>query len=330
MVGSLDGWKSNTLLCLLTVIVLYLLVGLLFGVIFGYCFGIMDYLVPKALEAMFLISLVVVSVCYLLVPKTPYGCDKWVEITNDSNPGFNDILERLCGTLSIPKPRIYITSDPFPNAYALGRTPETAHICMTSGLIELFMQGRITEDELTAILSHELSHIAHRDTILMSVAGNCVKALSVSVLIFDFITGMVVGRGSSGGKRGISPYVAMFMVILSSALLLFATISVVTIPGVAVITHCAISRDREYLADKTGATICGKPMALASALRKLNDHSDQHNVVSAYDVSRWTVNPNGIGNHGFFAHLYDTHPPVEKRIRRLELMAEAVKGKPND
>lgn len=330
MVGSLGGWKLNTSLCLLTVIILYLLVGLLFGAIFGYFFGIMDYLIPMATEIMFFVSLIVVVACYLMVPKTPYGCDRWVDITNDSNPGLNDILDGLCRTLSIPKPRMYITSDPFPNAYALGRTPETAHICMTSGLIELFMQEKITVDELTAILSHELAHIAHRDTVLMSVAGNCVKALSVSVLVFNFISGIIVGKSGSNGRGGISPYAVMFMIILSSALLLFATISVVTIPGAAIITHCAISRDREYLADKTGATTCGKPLALASALRKLCDHSDMHRVVSVYDVSRWTINPNGICNHGFFTHLYDTHPPVEKRIRRLEAMARIMRGEVND
>lgn len=327
LVRRIFHWKLNTALCLLTVVVLYSLTGLLFGLIVGYCFGMEGRLIPIAVGIMFSVSLVVVAICYFKVPNTPYGCDEWVEITDDVGPGFNAMLDCLCEFVRIPRPRIYITSDSFPNAYALGKTPETAHVCITSGLIDLLMEDRITRKEFNAIISHELAHIANRDTILMSVAGNCMKALSISVIIFEHFSRILAEKTISNGDKKYSPYFTMVMVLVSLASLIFAMISIVTIPGAAIITHCAISRNREYLADQVGATTCGMPWELASALRKLHDYSASYQVVSAYDVSRWTINPNGIGNHGIFSYLYDTHPPIEKRIRVLNVMTEMIKNK---
>lgn len=322
MYGPQDRWKIDTALSMAVIAVMYSLTGLIFGAVFGYAFGISDYLIPRATGFMFAVSLFVMAICYCYVPDTPRGCEKWVELDEREQPEIYRRIDAMCKSLNMRRPHLYITSDPFPNAYAMGKTPEHAHICLTSGLINLYLDRRIGNDELMAIVGHELSHIAHRDTIVMGVAENCIKALSGSTILIGFMSVMFMGsvNSSTGRRGGVSGPAALFLIIIALLFCIFAVLLIVMIPGAAIISKYAISRNREYLADESSAIITNNPLALASVLRKLENFATDHRVVPPYSVSKWTVNPNGL-KHGLMDGLLETHPSTENRIKRLDKLA---------
>ena len=229
----------------------------------------------------------------------------------------------MCDNLGVPTQRIYITQDRFPNAFAVGRSPDNAHICMTRGLIET-----VNGEELAAVLGHELSHIAHRDTLVKGIARNCTSALTSSSMMIGLISLMFLGSFDSKGNRSGSsagPFVLILMII-AVVMALFALVMVVTIPGACVITKGVVSRNREFLADEGSARITGNPLALASALRKMEDvcvNGTAH--IKAVDAMKWTVDPNCAKGRGIMDRITSTHPSTEERIRRLEMLARELK-----
>jgi heat shock protein HtpX len=229
------------------------------------------------------------------------------EIGPAEAPMLHRLADRLALQYQVPKPRVYISPDPSPNAFATGRNPSHAAICVNQGLLQL-----LDEEELYGVLAHEFAHVRNRDILISSVIAVLAGAIT---MIANFAQwGLMFGgfggrddrdRGGAGGL-----IVGLLMIILA--------------PIAAALIQLAVSRSREFEADHTGAEVSGDPMALASALRKLKRATQ---IVSAQTGSPafahlYIVNPlsgQALGN------LFSTHPPLEERIRRLEAMAAGIR-----
>jgi heat shock protein HtpX len=199
------------------------------------------------------------------------------------------IVERLAGRAGLPMPHVYVSPQQAPNAFATGRNPQHAAVCATQGLLDM-----LDENEIAGVMSHELAHVLHRDILITSVAATIAGAVSVFGYLFMW------GGGRSdrhdGGLEGL-----LFLILA---------------PIAATLTQLAISRSREFNADAGGAQICGNPMYLATALEKIH-YANQRipmNVNPAFN-SMYIAEPRNT--MGPVAELFQSHPPLEKRLTNL-------------
>ncbi|MDR0827391.1 MAG: zinc metalloprotease HtpX [Desulfovibrio sp.] len=220
------------------------------------------------------------------------------ELSESEAPMLHKIVEDLAEAANLPKPRVCLIPQEAPNAFATGRNPEHAVVAVTEGLLKL-----LSPDELRGVLAHEVGHIQNRDILIQCVAGVLGSVIMTVANILQFSA--IFGGGRSGEGRG-----------NAGAALLLAFLA----PLAASLIQFAISRSREYLADATGAHLCGKPLALASALGKLDAYSKQMpmRVGSQATAHMFIVNPFSGAR---MASLFTTHPPVAERIERLKEIA---------
>ncbi|MBF0158174.1 MAG: M48 family metalloprotease [Magnetococcales bacterium] len=214
------------------------------------------------------------------------------EIGPNEAPEFYMIVEDLAHQAGIPIPRVYIINDPVPNAFATGRNPDHAAVAATVGLLHT-----LDQQQLTAVMAHEIGHILHRDTLIATLSAVMVGALT-----------SITHVASSSSHR----HQSWLLMIIA--------------PVAALIIQMAISRQREYGADEAAARLSGEPLWLASALEQLSIANQQQPLQKAIDypatASLFIVNPlTGHVSH-FLDQLFSTHPPMEKRIRRLQMMAD--------
>ena len=221
------------------------------------------------------------------------------EVSPQEFPELHRIVEDLCARMNMPKPRVYICDDPSPNAFATGRNPRHAAVCVTTGILQL-----VTERELRGVLAHELAHVRNRDILTTTIAATI--ALAISFLAQMALWATLLGGGRDNEGEG-------------NALALLA-VALLAAPAAAII-QLAISRSREFEADHTGARLSGDPEALANALRKLEARTRQVPMQVAPAISPlFIVNPFGNRKVSMSA-LFSTHPPLEERVARLERMA---------
>ncbi len=215
------------------------------------------------------------------------------------------ILENLSITAGLPKPRLYIISDPAPNAFAAGRDPKHSVVAVTTGLLE-----RLDRAELEGVLAHELSHVGNRDILVMTVA--VVLAGFLSVLADMILRVSFFGGGDRDSKAG--PLVIVLGVV-----------GIILAPIAAQLIQFAISRKREFLADASGALLTRYPDALASALMKISSYSQPLERASSATAHLYISNPFGPGAaKSFLTRIFSTHPPVEERVAALQGMKGRV------
>lgn len=231
-------------------------------------------------------------------------------LTRKENPRVYNIVENLCMTCGMDMPQINVVDDPQLNAFASGIDKGSYTVTVTTGLTEL-----LTDEELSGVIGHELTHIRNRDTRLLITSIIFVGIIStVMSLTVRMMNNMILfGGGSSrrdGKGNGLSVIVIMLIGLICCAVAYVFTL----------LTRFAISRKREYMADAGGAELCGNPLALASALRKISDNPGLTDVNRDDVAQLFIVHPQGLtqGFMNFFSSLFSTHPDTAKRIEILE------------
>jgi heat shock protein HtpX len=221
------------------------------------------------------------------------------EVGPQEAPELYGIVQELAGRAGLPMPRVYVIDEDQPNAFATGRDPEHAAVAVNTGLLR-----HLSREEVMGVLSHELGHVRNRDTLTMTIAATLAGAIGMLASFGFFFGG---GRDENG--RSANPIIAIAAMILA--------------PLAASMVQMAISRSREYEADRAGAEISGNPLWLASALQRLHEGTQaipnataQANPATAH---MYIDNPLSAGG---MASLFSTHPPMEERIARLQAMAQ--------
>ncbi len=221
------------------------------------------------------------------------------EVTPDEEPRLHAIVDSVAAMANMPKPKVYTIQNDSPNAFATGRNDKHAAVAATTGIMRI-----LNERELTAVFGHELGHIRNRDILVNAIVATVASAISFLAWMAQWALIFGGGRNREGG--------GMLGIIALLATIIFA-------PLAAAIIRMSISRQREYGADETGAHITHTPLSLASALQKLEDYSRARPMQVNPAVSHlFIVNPLGKVD---FAALFSTHPPVQKRIERLNEIA---------
>lgn len=277
----LNRFKTVALLGLLTA--LFLFIGNLFGGSFGLAIAVV-------------LAIAMNFGAYWFSDKIILKMYKAQEVTPNDAPELYGMVKTLAERAEIPMPKVYIIPEHTPNAFATGRNPKNAAVAVTVGIMEL-----LNRDELFGVLAHEIGHIKNRDTLVMTVAGAIGGAIS-------FIADMAFWSSIFGGsddEEGGNPVGGLLGVMIA--------------PFAAMLIQMAISRSREYIADESGAKLSGNPLALASALRKIEGWSKQVPIHSGSPATAhlFIINPFSGGGLG---KLFSTHPATEERIKRLEFM----------
>ena len=270
------------------------------GSVVGYAFGRMW----TGLYIMLGISIVVSLASYFFSKNMALSANKVHIVTREEEPRLYGIVERLAMKANLPMPEVGISEVNMPNAFATGRNPKNAAVVATRPILSL-----LNDEELEGVLAHELSHVKNRDILVMSTA-------SALASIVSFISRMAVWSAMFSNNRE-NPYG-----------LIIAIIADLTLPFAAMLVQLGISRNREFLADESGARLTGKPMALARALQSLetgcSSRTNKYDNPSAANM--WITNPYGKKKSLGLASLFRTHPSTEERVERLMKLDEELNG----
>ena len=222
------------------------------------------------------------------------------EVNARTAPRLYAIVKRLADRAKLPMPKVYVIDSPVPNAFATGRNPEHAAVAVNTALADL-----LDEDELAGVLAHELSHVKHRDILISTVAASMAGAISTIAQ-----WGMLFGGGRDENGESRNPFATILVMILA--------------PLAAALIQMAVSRSREYMADKSGGELCGNPNALADALLKIEAFARRRVMPGATEATAhmFIINPfSGVN----MKQLFSTHPPTEERVRLLREQARAMR-----
>ena len=223
-------------------------------------------------------------------------------LTPEEAPQLHAVVDRLCALADMPKPRVAVADTDIPNAFATGRSPSRSVICVTTGLLR-----RLEVDELEGVLSHELSHVAHRDVTVMTVA-------SFAGVVAGLLTRMWMWGGISRGRDRDQNAALVFLAVMLVSVLVYV---------VSFLLTRALSRYRELSADRTGALLTGNPSALASALTKVSGDIaaiPDRDLRQVEAVSAFAFAPSLTSDFSL-SRLFQTHPPLEKRLEQLAEIA---------
>ena len=288
--------KAKTVILITAFLVLIILLGFVFS---------QAYDQPEILYFAAGFSIIYSLISYYFSSNITLAISRAKEVTREAAPDLYSLVENLAITAGIPNPKIYIIDDTAINAFATGRDPKHAVVVFTTGILK-----RLNKTELEGVTAHELSHIGNYDIRLMTIV---VVLVGVLTLLADFFLRLsFFGRGRSreggGQAQAIMMLVGLVLAILS--------------PIIATLIQLAISRKREFLADASGILLTRYPEGLASALEKISKDTEPLEAANKATAHLYISNPlkNRHDKVGWFAGLFNTHPPVEERIKRLREM----------
>ena len=274
----------NTMKTFILMMVLSMMLLLIGGVVGGQA-GIVVALV---------FALILNVGAYWFSDKIALGMTKSHPITEHDDAELYGIVREQARLAGLPMPRVYEIYTESPNAFATGRSPKSAAVAVTTGIRRI-----LNREELSAVLAHEMAHVGNRDTLIMAIVATIAGAISMLAMLAQL---SALFGGMFGGRGGRDNIISLLVVAI-------------VMPIAAALVRAAVSRTREFQADATGAHNCGNPLALASALQKLERGSQARPMRVAEGVSHlFIVNPllgGGLGS------LFSTHPPTEERVRRL-------------
>jgi heat shock protein HtpX len=228
------------------------------------------------------------------------------EVSPQEAPQFHALIERLCVQADLPKPKLYIMNTSMPNAFAMGRSKKAAAVCATTGILEL-----LSPSELEGVMAHELTHIANRDVAVMTLAGFFASLSSMIVQFGFFFGGGFGGDGDDDDGPGIMAIILVSLVVYIISFFLMQ----------------ALSRYREFAADRGAAVITGRPSALSSALLKIAgtmQRIPQTDLRAHAEMNAFYIFPASTKQSIF--NLFSTHPPIEKRIEALSRLEAQLQG----
>jgi heat shock protein HtpX len=300
-----------------------LLTGFLLVVLYGAVVGIL-IAVGLSFAFVLVIALVLIFCQYWFSDKIAMYSMHAKEVTPEQAPELHGVVDRLCALADMPKPRVAIAQTDIPNAFATGRSPKQAVVCVTSGLLR-----RLDEPEVEAVLSHELSHVAHRDVAVMTIASGLgmIAGLLTRVMFYSELFGGG-GRGGNNNQGGQNIFFIEMIVMLVSIVVYF----------VSFLLTMALSRYRELAADRSGALLIGRPSLLASALVKISGDMGRiptKDLRAAEPFNAFFFAPavasggdQGAGGGFSFGNLFRTHPTLERRLAQLESLEHQL-GQPS-
>lgn len=271
-------------------------IGYVIGWFFGY--GYLGF------GIMLVISILMSFFSYFFSKQSALAANRVHLVTREEEPKLYSIVEKVANEAGLPMPEVGISEVSMPNAFATGRNPKNAAVVATRGILRI-----LSDDELEGVIGHEMSHVKNRDILVMSVASCMVSVLTYAARMFFY--GTMFGAGDRDRDN-------------NAVMLVIAVLCAILAPIAGLILQLAVSRNREYLADETGARITGKPLDLANALRKLesgcmNNPNNHYNDTA--HANMWISNP---CREGFMVRMFSTHPSTDERIRRLEILADAM------
>ena len=274
--------KTGLLLLILTLLLVWI------GSVFG---G------PRGALIAFIFALVLNGVSYWFSDKIVLKLYKAKELSERQFHHLYNLVKELTHFAGLPMPKIYMVENKSPNAFATGRNPQRAVVCVTRGLLEL-----LDEEELKGVLAHELAHVKNRDTLVMTVTASVAGAIMMLAYMARWAA---IFGGYSRDRKGSGNIISLIAVSILA-------------PIAAVIVQLAISRSREYAADRQGAYFAKNPIGLANALRQLERGAKAYPIQASTQTAHlFIVNPLRAS---FITNLFSTHPPIEERIRRLRAM----------
>lgn len=252
----------------------------------------------QGMISFFILGLLMNFVSYWFSDKIVLSMYGAKSVSEQELPQVYRIVRNLTQKANLPMPKIYLMESPMPNAFATGRNPKHAAVAVTSGILDI-----LDEKELTGVLGHELAHVKNRDILIATIAA----AVAGAIMMMSRMA-MWFGHGRDDRDNRVHPAIMFFLAILA--------------PIAAMIIQMAISRSREYGADESGAEISGLPLALASALKKLQAGVKRNPMeVNSATAHLFIVSP--LSGESLMT-LFSTHPPIPERVKRLEKIAERM------
>jgi len=309
---NIKGDRGLTTRMLMTGFFLVVLYAVLIGVLFFFL---------KSLVLILVIAFGLLFCQYFFSDKIAMYAMHAKEVTPEQAPELHGVIDRLCALADMPKPRVAIAQTDVPNAFATGRSPKAAVVCATSGLLR-----RLDEPEIEAVLAHEISHVAHRDVAVMTIASGLgmIAGLLTRVMFFSEMFGGG-GRGNNNQSGGQAAMIEMVVMLVS-----------IVVYFVSFLLTMALSRYRELAADRSGALLIGRPSQLASALVKISGEMGRiptKDLRAAEPFNAFFFVPAVAGQNaqdqgrgqggggGFsFGSLFRTHPTLERRLAQLDAL----------
>ncbi|MBI4044545.1 MAG: zinc metalloprotease HtpX [Candidatus Diapherotrites archaeon] len=288
--------KRNSFLLIAAFVVFIVFLGWIFGEIIYPGFGIAGLFIA------FVIAILFAFFGYYFSDKIVLSISHAREVKKEEYPYLFNLIDGISMAAGLPKPKAYVIDDTALNAFATGRDPEHSVIVATTGLLH-----KLNREELEGVIAHEMSHIKNYDIRMMTLA---VVFVGVVALLSDMmIRSMLWGRHDNRGRGGIGIILLVVGIILA-----------ILAPLIATLLKLAVSREREYLADASGAMLTRNPNGLASALEKISGDKEPLEAANKATAHLYISNPLKGSNKGWFDGMFSTHPPVEKRIARLREM----------
>jgi heat shock protein HtpX len=285
---------------LLTMFLLGLVYVVLIAVLFAVGVGGVTILV---------IAGVLFLVQFLVSDKIALAAMGAKEVSPQEAPDLHAMIERLCIQADLPKPRVAIAETSMPNAFAMGRSKKSATVCVTTGILELLEPA-----ELEGVLAHELTHVINRDVMVMTIAA-FFASIAAFIVQWGFLFGGVFGGGGDGEDNEGPGFLVVLLVSLAVYIVSFVLIQ-------------ALSRYREFAADRGSAVITGRPSALSSALLKISGTMQkiptQDLRAASGELAAFYIFPPTVKRS--FANIFSTHPPLEKRIAALSRLEAQLQG----
>jgi heat shock protein HtpX len=306
--------KRNSIILMVLMAATLLFLGYIIGAaFFGREAGFTGLIIAAA------IWLILAMVSFSSGDQILLSASKAVPVTHNEHPQLFNIVEEMKIAAGLPAiPKIYIIPDPAPNAFATGRSPKSASVAVTAGLL-----GRLNRDELQGVIAHEMSHILHRDILYVTLAGIMLGSIVLISQVFlrsMFYSSMGSRRRYSGGGKGGGQAQLIMLAI--------AIIAAILAPIMAYLLYFALSRRREYLADAGSARLTRYPEGLASALEKIaGDTSPQLATANKVTAPMYIVNPFKKAAGLKLSDLTSTHPPISERIKILRSMGSGASFK---